>query len=224
MKNPASPGHYLSCRQGGVSLIEALVAALVTALGILGILMMQMRTMANTQAAVRQAQAIRLIENLSERMRMNPNSFAQGVANNYVIGWEQPIPATSCANGCAADVLARFDIQEWRKDVRAALPLADANVFLVNDESSVDAGSRRQIGVMIAWRENESSENAEDAAFNRYFRLTSRNAAGENIACPTGRTCHLQFIQLSARCIANKNSGTARPYCADGSVKTIASS
>ena len=160
MKNPANLGHCLPCRQGGVSLIEALVAALVTALGVLGILMMQMRTMANTQAAVRQAQAIRLIENLSERMRMNPNSFAQGVANNYVIGWEQPIPATSCATGCAADVLARFDIQEWRKDVRAALPLADANVFLVNDESSVDAGSRRQIGVMIAWRENESSENA----------------------------------------------------------------
>ena len=44
--------------QRGVSLIESLVAIVVTALGILGILGVQMRTLADTQTGVRRAQAI----------------------------------------------------------------------------------------------------------------------------------------------------------------------
>ena len=53
--------------QRGISLIESLVAIVVMALGILGILGVQMRTLADTQSGVRRAQAIRLIEDLSER-------------------------------------------------------------------------------------------------------------------------------------------------------------
>ena len=43
----------------GFALLEALVALLVVALGLLGILGLQMRTLADTQNGVRQAQAIR---------------------------------------------------------------------------------------------------------------------------------------------------------------------
>ena len=64
--------------QRGITLIESLVAIVVMALGILGILGIQMRTLSDTQNGVRRAQAIRLIENLSERKKVNPNS-----AKNY---------------------------------------------------------------------------------------------------------------------------------------------
>jgi type IV pilus assembly protein PilV len=59
-------------RQRGISLIESLIAIVVTALGILGILGVQMRTLSDTSTTVRRAQAIRLIEDLGERMRVNP--------------------------------------------------------------------------------------------------------------------------------------------------------
>lgn len=52
-------------RQRGISLIESLVAIVVMALGILGILGVQMRTLTDTSTTVRRAQAIRLIEDLS---------------------------------------------------------------------------------------------------------------------------------------------------------------
>lgn len=221
MKKPNFPS---IARQNGVSLIEALVAVLVTVLGILGILGMQMRTMNNTQAAVRQAQAIRLVENLSERLRMNPNSFSSGTASNYLVGWGADGTAVNCTNGCDSATLAQWDIEQWKKNVREILPLADANVFFVNDESGAAAGNNRQLGVMISWRENESAGVSEDSDFNKYFRLSSQNAAGGSISCPVGRTCYLQFIQLAARCTANSNSGVARPYCADGSVIQIANS
>ena len=67
-----SPHAHL--RQRGFSLIESLVAVVVMALGILGILGVQMRTLADTQTGVRRAQAIRLIEDLSERIKLNPNA------------------------------------------------------------------------------------------------------------------------------------------------------
>ena len=48
-------------RQHGISLIESLIALIVTALGILGVVGVQMRTLTDTSSTVRRAQAIRLI-------------------------------------------------------------------------------------------------------------------------------------------------------------------
>ena len=46
-------------RQRGITLIESLIALMVAVLGVLGILGVQMRTLTDTQAGVRRAQAIR---------------------------------------------------------------------------------------------------------------------------------------------------------------------
>ena len=64
-------------RQRGITLLESLIAIVVAALGILGILGVQMRTLTDTQTSMRRAQAIRLIEDLSERMRVHPNALRQ---------------------------------------------------------------------------------------------------------------------------------------------------
>ena len=71
--------------QRGITLLESLIAIVVMALGILGIVGVQMRTLADTQTTVRRAQAIRLIEDLSERMKVNPNSLAD--ISGYVTDW-----------------------------------------------------------------------------------------------------------------------------------------
>lgn len=47
----------------------------VMALGLLGVVGVQMRTLADTQTGVRRAQAIRLIEDLSERAKVNPSAL-----------------------------------------------------------------------------------------------------------------------------------------------------
>ena len=74
--------HAVSRRQRGITLIESLVAIVVAALGILGIVGVQMRTLADTSTSLRRAQAIRLIEDLGERMRTNPSALAN--LNTYV--------------------------------------------------------------------------------------------------------------------------------------------
>lgn len=62
-------------RQQGLTLLESLVAIVVLALGVLGMLGVQMRTLAETQTGVRRAQAVRLIEDLSERIKSNPRGW-----------------------------------------------------------------------------------------------------------------------------------------------------
>jgi len=197
--------------QCGVSVMEALVAIVVAALGIMGILGMQMRTFTDAHTSVRRAQAVRLIEDLGERLAANPNAY-QNLAH-YTTGWgSTPGGAPNCAAAaCAHDGLARYDIQQWKQAVTRWLPEGDAQVFIAQDEAAAAHGpNRRQLGVMIAWRENEADDSAD-------YRdpINAAAGAGSAAACPGNKTCHLQFIPLLARCAVH-GSGS-RFYCSDSS-------
>ena len=197
--------------QRGITLIESLVAIVVAALGILGILGVQMRTLSDTSTTVRRAQAIRLIEDLSERMKVHPNAL-NNIAD-YTIGWRTGAAPTSQASKlctgattCTHTEFAAYDLREWKRAVERALPLGDANVFFAPAET--DAGSRRQVGVLIRWRENERDATS-DYTGSLGTATGALGGAGAP-ACGAGFTCHLQYIPVSSRCA---------PYFADTAVQ-----
>ena len=203
-------------KQRGITLLESLAAIVVMALGVLGILGVQMRTLADSQTSVRRAQAVRMIEDLSERIRMNPRGLAE--LKQYTLAWEtKPAKAGNCTTtACNSTNLATDDKNLWLANVQQTLPLGDATVFLAADET-VDA-NRRQLGVMISWRENEkmpSGTSAADKAERTTYRAVLQPAAtGANKpVCPADRSCHLQYIQPSARCL---------PYSAGASGSVLA--
>lgn len=217
LKNPL-PFH----RQRGISLLESMVAIVVMALGILGILGVQMRTLTDTQTSVRRAQAIRLIEDLSERMKVNPNAL--GNINNYTSGWRSGDPPTTQAaklcdtETCSHAELAAYDLAEWKRAVERALPLGNANVFLALGEGTGANPNRRQLGVMISWRENERNT---DAAYKDNINTTKelnadgtfRDGAGTANACPDNYTCHLQYLPVAARCAPYFADTTVQYFC-----------
>jgi len=183
----------LSSVQRGFALLESLIAIVVMALGILGILGLQMRTLTNTQTSLYRAQAIRLIEDFNERLMANPNAFLS--TDSYITGWKNtPSSQIDCnTTACGHAELAAFDIARWKAQVGSTLPNGNANVFYTEDEPQAD--NRRQLGVMISWRENESS-NADD-----YLTpLNASTGSGKAMSCPDNQTCHLQFIPVVARC------------------------
>jgi type IV pilus assembly protein PilV len=188
-------------QQRGITLIESLVAIVVMALGVLGVLGVQMRTLADTQTGVRRAQAIRLIEDLSERIRVNPRGMSQ--LNSYTSAWQAKIDLSGdCTkSACTSAKLASYDKNLWLSAVRQNLPLGDAAIFLAADETN--AANRRQLGVMISWRENEkvsaNDSAAEQTAYKALFQPSDTGKAA--ISCPANRSCHLQYIQSSARCL-----------------------
>ncbi len=201
---------HFSRSQRGITLIESLVAIVVTALGILGIVGVQMRTLTDTQTSVRRAQAIRLIEDLSERMKANP--AAAGNLNSYLTAFgSTPPSAPNCESPatCAPAQLATRDLRLWKDRVTAQLPLADASVFTVGDET--DANNRRQLGVMISWRENERAHQGDvlGAANNYKDPLSPAGTGAAGPTCPADKTCHLQYIHIYNRCSANADGGPA---------------
>ncbi|MBB6560363.1 type IV pilus assembly protein PilV [Acidovorax soli] len=203
--------------QRGVSLIESLVAIAIMSLGILGILGIQMRTLTDTSTTLRRAQAIRLIEDLGERMKTNPNALAD--LGTYVTTFAATPTVGTCATGCTHTQLATYDLAVWKKAVRDNLPLGQASIFVPPAETAVAAGQRRQLGVMIAWRENESDLTAAykdniDATKVRAADGTLSNGAG--FQCPANFTCHLQYIPVAARCAPYAPGGNTTMYYCPG--------
>lgn len=225
---------YKIKNQKGITLLESLVAIAVAAIGILAIVIVQFRTLAETQTSVRRTQAIRLIDDLGERMRVNPNALRN--INNYVIDWgtatgtpaRTPQASKLCdAVACKADELASYDIREWKRLVEASLPMGDVNVFLAPAETV--AANRRLLGVMIRWRENERQidDATDSAAYKNQTDFTKTisgsgaaqiiTEAGGNVTCNVAGgsdyTCHLQYVPVSARCTADTGSGSTEYYC-----------
>ncbi|MDR3017569.1 MAG: type IV pilus modification protein PilV [Delftia acidovorans] len=195
-------------RAKGFTLVETLVATVVTALGVLGILSLQMRTLADTQSGVRRAQAIRLIEDFSERTRANPNSLGQ--MGHYESDWDHtPESTADCsASACDPDMLASYNLALWKSSVPQLLPGGTAKVFPATDSDS----NGRHLGIVISWRENEKSSKDD---YKKPIGLHSGGIhGGEAMACPTGRTCHLQYIALSARCAPYLANNAVQFFCA----------
>lgn len=211
MTRTFTPNAAATRLQRGFALMESLIAIVIAALGILGILGVQMRTLTDTSTTVRRAQAIRLIEDLSERMKVNPNALAN--INAYVSGFDDKPTPGSCTSGCSAAQQASYDLAIWKQTVSNSLPLGQANIFLAAGETQ--DSNRRQLGVMISWRENEKAGHKTDDI--DATKVRAENGAlndGANVDCPEGRVCHLQYIPVSARCAPyNNGSDTLTFYC-----------
>jgi type IV pilus assembly protein PilV len=161
-------------RQAGIALLESLIALAILAGALLGMLFVQLRTMAEAQSTTHRAQALRLIEDLAERIQSNPGGFAQ--LADFRSDWGPAAAgAPDCeAQWCGAAALARWDLHAWKSRVAHALPLGDAKVFDLPGEP------RRALGVMIGWRAD---------------RPDGASATAPGIACPQGLLCHLGHVQ-----------------------------
>ena len=204
-------------RQRGITLIESMVALVIAALGILGILGVQMRTLSDTSTTVRRAQAIRLIDDLGERMRTNPNAMVN--LGSYVSNFATNPAVGSCASGCDHAALAAYDLAVWKQAVRNSLPLGQAEIFIPPAEAGVAAAQRRQLGIMIAWRENERDTTAayKDDIDATKVRDNSGNLTnGAALACPANSICHLQYIPVPDRCAPYAPGGNAPMYYCPG--------
>ena len=108
----------------------------------------------------------------------------------------------------------RDALKQWKTTVQQTLPLGQASIFLAPGETA-DA-NRRQLGEMIAWRENEreGTKTADiDASKVRGADGTFSAGTDAENACPDGFTCHLQYLPVSARCAPYGGSGTSVVFC-----------
>ena len=112
------------CR--GVSLVEALVAVLVVALGLMGVASLIVESVKNGHGALLRTQAVNLVSDMQERIRANPLGAGAYDCSVYSSGPAllgcAPSDAAPAGVNCTARELAEDDLAEWQRAVRRALP------------------------------------------------------------------------------------------------------
>lgn len=170
--------------QRGTSLIEALVALLVLALGVMGMAAVQTRSLATARTTNLRALAIQAAEDLQDRIQANAAlRYKPPLVNPYLTPWGPP-PASN--RNCAATVcdgpqLATFDLMQWKKELARSLPAGDGLVFA----SPTDA---TQWGILVAWTETKTRTEPLASASQPDTGVPGAN-------CPGTFTCHLIFIR-----------------------------
>ena len=111
--------------QKGSSLVEVMVALFVLAIGLLGVLAMQSKSMQYNQSAHVYSQAVYLANDIAERIRNNPT-----VAASYLIAEDEDVSAaTNCKTAaCNPADLAEWDRAQLYTNVRAALPAGEVTI------------------------------------------------------------------------------------------------
>ncbi|MCZ2495480.1 type IV pilus modification protein PilV [Xylophilus sp. Kf1] len=172
-----------SCRQSGFSMIEAMVAALVLAVGLLALGHLLVRQLVELRQGNARAIALQHVHALAESMLLNAGAARSG---RYALAWNTARAATAdCrSSSCDAEQLADHDLDLWVRSLRAALPSAQGTV------TALPAST--QIAIGVAWRSQERAMSPADAALQT--SLTEVTAAATGIECPAGFSCHVGHV------------------------------
>lgn len=168
MKGMPCPPHRCAAPAGhrnrGATLIEVLISMLVLAVGILGLMGLQINGKRTTYEALQRSAAVSLAQDMVNRMRANPNvaptvTFLDdnydtgGTYTGGGVGGKQiadPGP-DDCAVACMPVDLAAYDLAAWE----AQLDDAVTSNGLVNPTGCIDVDTSAADGslvtVMVAW-------------------------------------------------------------------------
>ena len=137
-------------RQGGFSMLELLVALLVTSVGVLGVTGLTTLNAQQRRSAAAHADAVRLAEDMIERIRANPAGLQAG---SYAASGDALGGSDCHANWCAAAELAAFDLAQWG----CALGVSTTDPSCrgpLNATGTVEAdAAARSVRITIQWQD-----------------------------------------------------------------------
>lgn len=195
MNKSAIPGRtnrrFKLSNQSGVSLIESLVALLVLALGVLGMLGVQLKTLSDNQTATHRVMAARLADDLFERIKANTAGVGGLAAYSLGSSWSAvsapPTNQRCAANVCTPAQQAAYDIWMWQSAVRNTLPGGNATSF-------TSPSDPEQVGVMIAWRLRNTDQTGDTTADSARLSWLNVDVAG-GPTCPAGSICFVAYAK-----------------------------
>jgi type IV pilus assembly protein PilV len=175
-------------RMHGISLLESLVAIALLAGAVLGLLGTQLHLRAAMASTVQRAQAIRLIEDLAERIRTHPEGRPASAAS-LLAGWGDVVAATDCARAaCDADALARADLAGWKRAIGDALAGGQGRVVATDSASAAsDPAASLRIAVQVGWRAGGGHAAGPDPSDVAHGPAAS--------PCPSGLACHVAEVR-----------------------------
>ncbi|HEY8537471.1 MAG TPA: type IV pilus modification protein PilV [Steroidobacteraceae bacterium] len=136
------PSHSRSLR--GFSMVEALVALVVLAAGMLGIASLYVVTLQTSGSAIYRMQAVNLASDIADRIRANRQAGAAYAAS------PPTSPPSSCqAAVCTEQQMADYDFYWWHQQVQEALPGNPTGTI----EVTAGPGDANSYTITITWLE-----------------------------------------------------------------------
>ena len=143
---------HSSARQQGVSMIEVLIAILVSVIGLFGAMKMQMNAVSNTHSSYFRSQAAIVSEALVDQMRVNSTAALTG---KYDITLTESAPISGG--------LEVADLTQWRSDLAAGLPSGVGSVACVS--------VTRICNLVIQWDDSRGLTGSSTQQFSLTVRL-----------------------------------------------------
>lgn len=165
-----------SARQYGFSMLEVLIAILVTAFGLLGLAGLQMNGLKAAASSSARSIATILAYDIADRMRANPDPVTGGAYSTY--NGQQGTYAAACftAGGCTRDQMAQTDVALWAEQLRNLLPTGRGAICVdstPNDGTpaapACDNAPNAPYAIKIWWDERDPS--GQPSRFVTVFRM-----------------------------------------------------
>jgi type IV pilus assembly protein PilV len=139
--------------QRGFTMVEALVALIVLAVGMLGIASLYVTTLRASGSATSRMQAINLAGDLGDRIRANRTAGAA-----YAGAAAATLDTCAGASAtCSAAEMAAHDLAVWQAAIQTALPGAPAGTVTVDTTTNP-----RTYRIAVSWVESgQTAANAE---------------------------------------------------------------
>ena len=138
--------------QRGVALIEALIAMLIVAFGVLGFVGLQTRTTVANLEGYQRSQALILVNDMAERMNLNRANALSYVGSN--IGVSDP---GDCTN--AGLTAVQKDLCEWSKLIQGAAETQGSSKIgaMLNARGCITNPAANQYLLAVAWQGIQAS-------------------------------------------------------------------
>lgn len=155
-------------RQAGVTLLEVLVALLLSAVALLALAGASATALRLGKMSQHRMNAALLAADMGERVRANPAAVS-GKQYEFTLAWTSqtgvPEPPAACqgaASFCSAADLAAHDLTHWRSEARRLLPMGA--VYLQSSESGNSGQSAWTTDIWVAWQEPAPARDAAGIA------------------------------------------------------------
>jgi type IV pilus assembly protein PilV len=146
-------------KNSGFTLIEVLIAALVLAVGLLGLAGLQATSIKNNLSAYNRSQVTQLAYDMTDRMRANKNESLDPATGNIIAASTyltmDPTTATTQANcatttGCTAAQMAQNDLFQWNAALTGVLNGGTGTITAV--------AATRVFTITINWDDNRDGD------------------------------------------------------------------
>lgn len=159
--------------QSGFTMIEILVAFVISMIGLQGLISIQSYTLGNAQGSYYRAQGITLLNDIAGRMSANPEGVSQGVYDNFTTDNAAAAPdCTTTQTGCSAEDIAIRDLNAWANNFNNVNESQEYSSVLPNGQGAIVRQGDGSYQISVSWDEMAWNTELESGATREVVQVS----------------------------------------------------